>query len=126
VLVEGDDMTEPIADETRSILDGHIVLSRKLAAQNHYPAIDINESVSRVMSAIAQNMHLESAGRLREVLATYEAQRDLILIGAYKKGSDPKTDYAISKIDAVNKFLKQATHEQMPAETAIQRLIQLF
>src|SRR5829696_1095022 len=126
VLVEGDDMTEPIADETRSILDGHIVLSRKLAALNHYPAIDINESVSRVMSTIAQNRHLESAGRLREVLATYEAQRDLILIGAYKKGSDPKTDYAISKIDAVNKYLKQGTHEQMPAEAAIQRLIQLF
>ncbi len=126
VLVEGDDMTEPIADETRSILDGHIVLSRKLAALNHYPAIDINESVSRVMSTIAQNRHLESAGSLREVLATYEAQRDLILIGAYKKGSDPKTDFAISKIDAVNKFLKQGTHEQMPAEAAIQRLIQLF
>ncbi|MBS1795825.1 MAG: type III secretion system ATPase SctN [Acidobacteria bacterium] len=126
VLVEGDDMTEPIADETRSILDGHVVLSRKLAALNHYPAIDVNESVSRVMSAIAAPRHLEAAGRLREVLATYEAQRDLILIGAYKKGSDPKTDYAISKIDAVNNFLRQATHEQMPAEMAVQRLIQLF
>jgi ATP synthase in type III secretion protein N len=126
VLVEGDDMTEPIADETRSILDGHIVLSRKLAAQNHYPAIDVNESISRLMSTIGDARHLESAGRLREVLATYEAQRDLILIGAYKKGSDPKTDYAISKIDAVNKFLKQETHEKMPAEAAIQRLIQLF
>ena len=126
VLVEGDDMTEPIADETRSILDGHVVLSRKLAALNHYPAIDINESVSRVMSTIAAERHLESAGKLREVLATYEAQRDLILIGAYKKGSDPKTDFAISKIDAVNKFLKQGTHEQMPAEMAIQRLMQLF
>ncbi len=126
VLVEGDDMTEPIADETRSILDGHIVLSRKLAAQNHYPAIDINESVSRVMSGIAGARHLESAGKLREVLATYQAQKDLILIGAYKKGSDPKTDYAISKIDAVNRFLKQGTHEQTPTETAIQNLIQLF
>ncbi len=82
VLVEGDDMTEPIADETRSILDGHIVLSRKLAALNHYPAIDVNESVSRVMSTIAQNKHLEYAGGLRYVLATYEAQRYLILIGA--------------------------------------------
>jgi type III secretion system H+-transporting two-sector ATPase len=126
VLVEGDDMTEPIADETRSILDGHVVLSRKLAAQNHYPAIDVNESVSRVMSGIADAQHLESAGRLREVLATYEAQKDLILIGAYKKGSDPKTDFAISRIDAVNNFLKQATHEQMPAEIAIEKLIQLF
>lgn len=126
VLVEGDDMTEPIADETRSILDGHIVLSRKLAAMNHYPAIDINESVSRVMSTIAENVHLESAGKLREVLATYEAQRDLILIGAYKKGSDPKTDYAISKIDAVNNFLKQSTKEAMPSEIAIQKLTQMF
>jgi type III secretion system H+-transporting two-sector ATPase len=126
VLVEGDDMTEPIADETRSILDGHIVLSRDLAAQNHYPAIDINESVSRVMSGIAEMRHIEAAGKLREVLATYAAQKDLILIGAYKKGSDPKTDYAISKIEAVNNFLRQKTHEQMPAEIAIQKLIQLF
>jgi FliI/YscN family ATPase len=126
VLVEGDDMTEPIADETRSILDGHIVLSRKLAAQNHYPAIDINESVSRVMSGIADEHHNQSAGKLREVLATYEAQKDLILIGAYKKGSDPKTDYAIAKIDAVNRFLKQGTHEQTPSEAAVQQLNQLF
>jgi type III secretion system H+-transporting two-sector ATPase len=126
VLVEGDDMTEPIADETRSILDGHIVLSRDLAAQNHYPAIDINQSVSRVMSAITEMRHNEAAGKLREVLATYAAQKDLILIGAYKKGSDPKTDYAISKIDAVNNFLRQKTHEQMPAEIAVQKLIQLF
>ena len=126
VLVEGDDMTEPIADETRSILDGHVVLSRKLAAQNHYPAIDINESVSRVMSGIVEMPHLDAAGKLREVLATYEAQKDLILIGAYKKGSDPKTDYAISRIDAVNKFLKQGTHEHLSAEEAVQKLIQLF
>ena len=126
VLVEGDDMTEPIADETRSILDGHIVLSRNLAAQNHYPAIDVNQSVSRVMSGIAEMRHRRSRRKLREVLATYAAQKDLILIGAYKKGSDPKTDYAISKIDAVNNFLQQKTHEQMPAEIAIQKLIQLF
>lgn len=126
VLVEGDDLTDPIADETRSILDGHIVLSRKLATQNHYPAIDVNESVSRVMSAIAPGEHLESAGRLREVLATYEAQRDLILIGAYKKGSDPKTDYALSKIEEVNKFLKQRIDEQTPSDEAVQRLMRLF
>jgi len=126
VLVEGDDMTEPIADETRSILDGHIVLSRDLAAQNHYPAIDVNQSISRVMSGIAETRHTEAAGKLREVLATYAAQKDLILIGAYKKGSDPKTDYAISKIEAVNNFLRQKTDEQMPAEIAIQKLIQLF
>ncbi len=126
VLVEGDDMTEPIADETRSILDGHIVLSRKLASENHYPAIDINESVSRVMTSVAEQNHISAAGKLREVLATYEAQKDLILIGAYKKGSDPKTDYAISKIDAVNKFLKQGTHEFTTSEEVIHNLIRLF
>ncbi len=126
VLVEGDDMTEPIADETRSILDGHIVLSRKLASENHYPAIDINESVSRVMTSVAEQTHISAAGKLREVLATYEAQRDLILIGAYKKGSDPKTDYAISKIEAVKKFLKQGTHEFMTSEEAVRMLKQLF
>ena len=126
VLVEGDDMTEPIADETRSILDGHIVLSRKLASENHYPAIDVNESVSRVMTSVAEQTHISAAGKLREVLATYEAQKDLILIGAYKKGSDPKTDYAISKIDAVNRFLKQGTHEFTPSEETINKLKQLF
>ncbi len=126
VLVEGDDMTEPIADETRSILDGHIVLSRKLASENHYPAIDINESVSRVMTSVAEQNHVSAAGKLREVLATYEAQKDLILIGAYKKGSDPKTDYAIAKIEAVNKFLKQGTHEFTTSEEAVQKLKQLF
>src|SRR5918997_879402 len=115
VLVEGDDMTEPVADETRSILDGHIVLSRPLAALGHYPAIDVNQSVSRVMPSVADARHVESARRLREVLATYEAQKDLILIGAYKKGSDPRTDYALSKLDAVNAFLRQDTRERTPA-----------
>jgi FliI/YscN family ATPase len=126
VLVEGDDMTEPIADETRSILDGHIVLSRSLAAQNHYPAIDINESVSRVMTTVAGEEHLISAGKLREVLATYEAQKDLIYIGAYKKGSDAKTDYAISKIDRVNKYLRQDMHEKASSQEAIEGLKGLF
>lgn len=126
VLVEGNDMTEPIADETRSILDGHIVLSRELAAQGHYPAIDINESVSRVMQSVAEEPHIQSANKLRDVLATYEKQKDLILIGAYKKGSDKRTDYAISKIDAVNDFLKQGIEEQMPYDEAINRLQRLF
>lgn len=126
VLVEGDDMTEPIADETRSILDGHIVLSRDLASRNHYPAIDINESVSRVMNTVAEEDHLMAAGKLREVLATYEAQKDLIYIGAYKKGSDAKTDYAISKIDAVNLFLRQKMLEKESSEDAIRNLMRLF
>jgi len=126
VLVEGDDMTEPIADETRSILDGHIVLSRELASRNHYPAIDINESVSRVMTTVAGQDHLLSAGKLREVLATYEAQKDLIYIGAYKKGSDAKTDYAISKIDQVNKYLRQDMLESSASAEAIDSLKALF
>jgi type III secretion system H+-transporting two-sector ATPase len=126
ILVEGDDMTEPIADETRSILDGHIVLSRKLAASNHYPAIDVNQSVSRVMPAVVTANHLESARRLRDVLATYEAQKDFILIGAYKKGSDRRTDYALSKIEAVNAFLRQGTHEAATTQTTIHQLQNLF
>ncbi|MDQ2746021.1 MAG: FliI/YscN family ATPase, partial [Acidobacteriota bacterium] len=126
VLVEGDDMTEPIADETRSILDGHIVLSRALASAGHYPAIDIGESVSRVMSTVASDAHVKSAQKLREVLATYEAQKDLILIGAYKKGSDPRTDYAISKLDAVNEFLKQDVRENTPAANAVNHLRKIW
>ena len=126
VLVEGDDMTEPIADETRSILDGHIVLSRGLASAGHYPAIDIGESVSRVMSAVASDAHVEAARKLREVLATYEANKDLILIGAYKKGSDARTDYAITKLDAVNSFLKQGTKENTPAVQSVNQLRRIW
>lgn len=126
VLVEGDDMTEPIADETRAILDGHIVLSRNLAAAGHYPAIDVNNSVSRVMSSVASDSHIESARRLREILATYEAQKDLILIGAYKKGSDQKTDYAISKLDSVNTFLRQNMDENSPAAQTVNQLRKLL
>ena len=119
-------MTEPIADETRSILDGHIVLSRNLASAGHYPAIDVGQSVSRVMSTVASDAHVEAARRLREVLATYEAQKDLILIGAYKKGSDQKTDYAIAKLDAVNAFLKQNVEENSPAAQTVNQLRQIW
>lgn len=126
VLVEGDDMTEPIADETRSILDGHIVLSRNLASAGHYPAIDIGQSVSRVMSTVASKPHVEAARKLREVLATYEAQKDLILIGAYKKGSDQRTDYAISKLDAVNGFLRQNVEENTPAAQSVNHLRKIW
>jgi FliI/YscN family ATPase len=97
VLVAGDDMNEPVADEVRSILDGHIVMSRDLAAQGHYPAINVLESVSRVMSAVADNEHRRAATRMREVLAIYEKQKDLILLGAYQQGADPRVDYAISR-----------------------------
>ncbi|NNE65822.1 MAG: type III secretion system ATPase SctN [Pyrinomonadaceae bacterium] len=112
VLVEGDDMTEPIADETRSILDGHVVLSRDLASQGHYPAIDVGHSISRVMNTVAGNEHTALANKLRDIIATYEKQKDLILIGAYKAGSDKRTDYAISKIESVNRFLRQDIHEK--------------
>lgn len=111
VLVEGDDMNEPVADTVRGILDGHIVLSRDLAARNHYPAIDVLASVSRLMSEVATPEHRLCAGRLRDVMATYRASEDLINIGAYVSGSNPKVDYSLRKIDSVNAFLRQQTSE---------------
>lgn len=126
VLVAGDDMNEPVADEVRSILDGHIVLSRALAAKGHYPAIDVSESISRVMDNIIDKDHLEAARKLRDVIATYEKEKDLILIGAYEQGSDPRVDYAIEKIDAVNEFLKQRVHDKFTYEQATQQLKELF
>jgi type III secretion protein N (ATPase) len=107
VLVEGDDMTEPIADETRSILDGHIILSRKLAQKNHYPAIDVLQSVSRCQNAIIDAEHKKNAAKLRTLLAKYAEVELLLKIGEYRKGSDRDTDEAIEKNDAVNAFLKQ-------------------
>ena len=104
VLVEGDDMTEPIADETRSILDGHIILSRKLAQVNHYPAIDILASISRCQSAIVPKDHKEAAAKLREILAKYQEVELLLKIGEYQKGADRATDEAIAKIDKVNEI----------------------
>ena len=105
VLVDGDDFNEPITDTARSILDGHIMLSRKLAHKNHYPAIDVLQSISRCMSQIADKHQKELAGRLKNVMATYTEAEDLINIGAYKSGSNKNIDYAISKIDKVNEFL---------------------
>src|SRR5215831_6812543 len=126
VLVAGDDMNEPVADEVRSILDGHIVLSRELAAQVHFPAIDVLQSVSRVMSAVAEPDHRLAAARLREVLAAYEKQKDLILIGAYEKGSDPRVDYALRMIDKVNAYLRQETTASAPLPQTIAALKQMF
>lgn len=111
VLVEGDDMTEPIADETRSILDGHIILSRKLGAANHYPAIDILASISRCMAAIASEEHKAAASKLRTILAKYSEVELLVRIGEYKRGSDAVTDEAIDRVDACNNFLKQGRNE---------------
>jgi type III secretion protein N (ATPase) len=111
VLVEGDDMTEPIADETRSILDGHIILSRKLASANHYPAIDVLASVSRVMNMVVTPEHKAMAGRMRELMAKFQEIELLVKIGEYKRGSDPLADQAIDKMDAIRHFLQQATDE---------------
>jgi type III secretion protein N (ATPase) len=122
VLVEGDDMSEPIAEETRSILDGHIILSRALAAANHYPAIDVLRSVSRVMNQIVSQEHRSSAGQLREWLAKYEEVELLIKIGEYQKGQDPAADRAIEKRDAIRHWLRQDTHEPSDLEQSINQL----
>jgi flagellum-specific ATP synthase len=122
VLVEGDDMNEPIADAVRGIVDGHVVLSRHLAHRNHYPAIDVLSSISRVQGAIQSPQARAAAGRLREVLATYKAREDLIAIGAYQQGSDARTDYAIEQHHALEDFLKQSPDVPEQAEIAESRL----
>lgn len=126
VLVDGDDFNEPITDTARSILDGHIMLTRKLAQKNHYPAIDVLQSISRVMSQIVDRDHKRTAGRLKNVLATYQEAEDLINIGAYKSGSNKNIDYAIEKIDAVNGFLCQDVDEKVDFEVTIQKLEEIF
>ncbi len=126
VLVAGGDMEEPIADEARGILDGHVVLDRRLAARGHWPAIDVLQSLSRAMPAVAGEGQRADAGRLRQVLAAYERQRDLIALGAYRPGSDPRTDDAIERIDAVEAFLRQGTSECVPFEETVARLAALF
>lgn len=126
VLVEGDDMNEPIADAVRSILDGHIVLSRDLAAKNHYPSIDVLNSTSRVMRDVVTPEHMELSGKIQEIMATYRESEDLINIGAYRAGSNPKIDYTISRINAVNDFLQQGIDEKVDmagTETALKDLI---
>lgn len=126
VLVDGDDFNEPITDTARSILDGHIMLSRKLGHKNHYPAIDILQSISRVMSSIATPEHKSIAGKLKSVMATYQEAEDLINIGAYKSGSNQEIDYAIDKIAAVNRFLCQKTDEKFTFEEEIDLLNGIF
>lgn len=126
ILVEGDDFNEPIADQSRSILDGHIVLSRELAAKNQYPAIDIPHSVSRLMTNLVGEEHKKAAGKLREVLARYAEAEDLINIGAYVKGSNPKIDYALTKHDQIIEFLKQGTFESVDFGKTEKKLISIF
>lgn len=126
VLVDGDDFNEPITDTARGILDGHIVLNRKLAQKNHYPAIDVLASISRVMSSIATKEHKTMAGKLKNVMATYQEAEDLINIGAYKAGSNNNIDYAIEKIDQVNAFLCQSTEDKFDFDEVVGALEQMF
>lgn len=112
VLVDGDDFNEPISDAVRGILDGHIILSRRLANRNHYPAIDVLGSVSRVMPDIVDKSHMKLAGKIKAMMATYEEARDLVNIGAYRRGSDPEVDEAIEKMPYIAEFLQQAVDEK--------------
>jgi len=122
VLVDGDDMNEPIADAVRGILDGHIVLSRRLAAKGYYPAIDVLESVSRVMPAVVDNDHVVLARKIKELLAVYNEAEDLIVIGAYIPGTDARIDEAIEKVDAIKDFLTQTTKEHFSYDETIAKM----
>lgn len=125
VLVEGDDFNEPISDTARSILDGHIMLSRALAHKNHYPAIDVLQSLSRVMGDVTQDEHRKAAGAVRNLLAVYAKNEDLINIGAYVNGSDPVCDKAIALMGQINDFLKQSTKDKVEYENTVNSLIEL-
>ena len=122
VLVEGDDTNEPIADTVRGILDGHIVLSRALANSNHYPAIDVSASISRLMVEIVDPEHRKLASRIRDIMSVYEKNADLVAIGAYKPGTNRNLDYALSKIDAVNEFLTQDVDEMFSYDQCIAKM----
>lgn len=122
VLVDGDDMDEPIADAARSILDGHIVLSRKIASRNHYPAIDILNSISRVMNSVITRDHRNIAGRILELLAVYREAEDMINIGAYARGANPKIDQAIIKIEQINAFTRQQIEEPSTFDETLEKL----
>lgn len=126
VLVEGDDMNDPIADSVRGILDGHIVLSRKIASENHFPAIDIQQSLSRLMNGIVEDSHNEDAGSLKENMALYAESKDLIDVGAYRSGSNAQTDRAIRLNQPIKHFLKQRVEEEWQLEDTIDALHSLF
>jgi FliI/YscN family ATPase len=126
VLVEADDMNDPIADSVRSILDGHVVLNRELATQNHYPAIDVLGSVSRLMTHLAAENHRQAADQVRELLAAYQESEDLILIGAYQQGTQALVDRAIQLRDSIHRLLRQRPEEQQAFEESIKQLIQLM
>lgn len=126
VLVEGDDMSEPVADSARAILDGHIVLSRDLAMENHYPAIDVLQSISRLMPDIVDAKHKELASRFMDTMAAYKRVEDMINLGAYKEGSNPRVDFAIRMIDKLRGYLRQGMHERRDFADSLQGLYFLF
>ena len=126
VLTEGDDQQDPIADAARAILDGHIVLSRSLAESGHYPAIDIEQSISRVMHSITTPEHQQQARRLKQLLATYQRSRDLIAVGAYQRGSDPQLDEALQLQSAIASYLQQGIHESCDKTESLAGLAALF
>lgn len=126
VLVDGDDLTEPITDTARGILDGHIVLSRKLANSNHYPAIDVLASISRVMPNIASKEHIKMASTIKDIMSVYNEAEDLINIGAYKRGSNKKIDLAIKLIDDINGFLRQETYKSPTFEETLETLQNIY
>ena len=125
VLVDGDDMNEPIADAVRGMLDGHLVLSRTLAAKNHYPSVDVLNSVSRVMPDIVEPLHVSAAGKIKELLAVYRESEDLINIGAYVHGSNPKIDLAISKYQDIIGFLTQKPDEYSDYSQSLETMYHL-
>jgi len=125
VLVAGGDMDEPIADEVRGILDGHVVLSREIADRHHWPAVDVLPSLSRLMEAVADPAHRAAASRLRELMAAYDRHRDLIALGAYQRGADPATDDAIARMPAITAFLRQRTDERASFDETRARLVEL-
>ena len=122
VLVEGDDTNEPIADTVRGILDGHIVLSRQLANSNHFPAIDVGASISRLMVEIVSPEHRQLASKLRDIMGVYQKNADLVSIGAYKSGTNPKLDHALGKMDAINQFLTQGINESFSYDESLEQL----
>jgi flagellum-specific ATP synthase len=122
VLVEGDDMNEPVADAVRGILDGHIVLSRAMAQANHYPAVDVLQSVSRLSRSVCDNRQLELASEARDLMALYRRNEDLINIGAYPKGTNPRLDRAIDKYEVMNRFLRQRADELFKRDQSFSQL----
>ena len=125
VLVEGDDINEPVSDAVRAILDGHIILARELAQHNHYPAIDVLSSISRLMIDVAGEEHRQAAMRVKDLLATYREAEDLINIGAYTRGSNPKIDLAMARIERINAYLKQGIHEKVDLEHSLSELMEV-